>query len=80
MSTLGWRFYGDSKLFPPSRMHEVMKKTSLTPAQIKTLAGNSMHLRTQMTFMLFCLAQIIKKQSGRASLSRASTWMDDEEQ
>ena len=81
MNALGWRVYGESKIFPVTKMVQVMKNLSLTPSQIKTLAGNSMHLRTQLAFMLYCLAQIIKKQPHAASSLRScASWMDDEDQ
>ncbi|CAE7249881.1 unnamed protein product [Symbiodinium sp. CCMP2592] len=77
LSALGWRMHGGSNLFPVSHMATVLQNLELTPAQVKVLAGNSMHLRTQMAFMLYALGQIIKKNPGALTLTRMSTWMDE---
>ncbi|CAE7239963.1 unnamed protein product [Symbiodinium sp. CCMP2456] len=77
LSALGWRMYGGSNLFPVSHMSTVLTNLQLTPSQVKVLAGNSMHLRTQMAFMLYAMGQIIKKSPGAQRLTRMSTWMDE---
>ena len=48
MCALGWRMHFDSRLFPVSKMRYAIKSLGLSPHQVKTLAVNSMHLRTQM--------------------------------
>ncbi|CAE7667911.1 unnamed protein product [Symbiodinium sp. CCMP2456] len=74
MTALGWRAHGSSEVFPVSKMLGVMSDLNLSPNQVKTLAGNSMHLRTQMSFMFYALGHIMLKSESPNVLQRATTW------
>ena len=78
MGALGWRMYGESDVFPVCKMRDVISKLELTPQQVKMLAGNSMHLRTQMAFMWYALGHCALKQKKfgpeHVSFQRVSTF------
>eukprot|EP00439_Symbiodinium_sp_Y106_P049334 s354_g6.t1 len=81
MTALGWRAHGSSEAFPVSKMLSALSDLCcFTPNQVKTLAGNSMHLRTQMAFMFYALGHIMLKTEHPHTLQRASTWQWEDSQ
>ena len=78
LAAMGWRTSDDSELFPKSKMCEVIENLQMTPGHVKMLSGNSMHLRTQMSFMLYAIAHVGRKKSSQGQeISRVSSWCDD---
>ena len=57
-------------------MAKVLDNLDFLPSQVKQLSGNSMHLRTQMAFMLFAIAHVSKKKPG-GQLQSLTSWGDD---
>ena len=56
-------------------MAKVLDDLQLLPAQVKQLSGNSMHLRTQLAFMIFAIAHVSKKQRlGQSQLQSLGSW------
>ena len=75
LAALGWYVFGSSDRFPICKLKDVIESLKLTPQQVKTLTGNSMHLLTQMSFMLYILAHCGKKTADRSNQpARISSW------
>lgn len=75
LSALGWRMYGHSDVFPVSKMVKVLDDLQLLPSQVKQLTGNSMHLRTQLAFMIFAIAHVSQKQrGGQSQMQSLGSW------
>ena len=79
LTALGWRMHGSSQRFPLSPLSSCLQKLKFTPAQIKQLAGNSMHLRTQMCFMFYALGHIMLRVPKSDGFKRQMTWGDFED-
>eukprot|EP00435_Cladocopium_sp_Y103_P067844 s676_g30.t1 len=76
LGALGWRMFGDSPIFPKSKMAKVLDNLDFSPSQVKQLSGNSMHLRTQLAFMMFAIANVSKKKPA-GQLQSLTSWGDD---
>ena len=75
LAALGWHVFGSSDRFPICKLKDVIESLKLTPQQVKTLRGNSMHLLTQMSFMLYILAHCGKKTADCSNQpARISSW------
>lgn len=75
LSALGWRMFGHSNIFPVSKMVKVLDDLQLLPSQVKQLTGNSMHLRTQLAFMMFAVAHVSQKQRpGQSQMQSLGSW------
>ena len=75
LGALGWHVFGSSDRFPTRKFKSVIETLKLTPQQVKTLTGNSMHLLTQMSFMLYILAHCGKKKEGQSNQpARIGSW------
>ena len=56
---LGFRAHGESE-FPITKLHPILSTFECT--HLKKLAGNGMHLQTQMALMVFILAFVVSAQ------------------
>lgn len=57
-------------------MATVLANCDFLPSQVKQLSGNSMHLRTQLAFMLFAIGYVSKKKPA-GQLHSLTSWGDD---
>ncbi len=57
MSALGFHMYDVGADFPISKMKPILAK--LTPAQVKTLAGNGMHLAALAAFVFYIISNLM---------------------
>ena len=60
LGALGFRMHGHSDIFEISKLHKIV--SDLDVGQQKRLAGNGMHLQTQLAFMLCVMAHVGVKQ------------------
>ena len=75
LAALGWNVFAPSDAFPLCNLKFAIEHLRLTPGQVKTLTGNSMHLLTQMSFMLYILAQCGRKVAHHSNPpARVSSW------